>query len=66
MSVPGVFGSRLTGAGFGGCTVTLVRRDAIGALTDAILDRYPARTGLTPKVFEVKPAPGARRIDARH
>jgi galactokinase len=66
MSVPGVFGSRLTGAGFGGCTVTLVRRDAIGALTDAILDRYPARTGLTPKVFEVKPAPGARRIDAWH
>jgi galactokinase len=61
--VPGVYGSRLTGAGFGGCTVTLVRREAIGELTDAIHDRYPARTGLTPLVFIVRPAEGARRLD---
>ena len=63
-SVPGVYGSRLTGAGFGGCTVTLVRRDAIRPLTDAIEDRYPARTGLTPRVFEVAPSAGARVLDA--
>ena len=62
-SVPGVYGSRLTGAGFGGCTVTLVRREAIGALTDAIEDRYVDRTGLTPRVFEVAPSPGARVLD---
>ena len=62
-SVPGVFGSRLTGAGFGGCTVTLVRREAIGSLTDAIDDQYRARTGLTPRVFEVTPSAGARVID---
>jgi galactokinase len=63
-SVPGVFGSRLTGAGFGGCTVTLVRREAIGALTEAIEERYPPRTGLSPRVFEVTPSSGARVLDA--
>ena len=61
--MPGVFGSRLTGAGFGGCTVTLVRRDAIGALSDAVGERYAAKTGLTPQVFEVRPARGAQRLE---
>ena len=61
--VPGVYGSRLTGAGFGGCTVTLVRREAIPELTAAVEERYPARTGLTPTVFEVTPAAGAARVD---
>jgi galactokinase len=64
-SVPGVLGSRLTGAGFGGCTVTLVRRDAVAALSDAVMEGYPARTGLSPQVFEVRPAPGARTLDDR-
>ena len=62
-AVPGVFGSRLTGAGFGGCTVTLVRREAIPELTTAIEERYPARTGRTPRIFEVTPAAGAGRVD---
>jgi galactokinase len=61
--VPGVLGSRLTGAGFGGCTITLVRRDAVRALTDAVEDGYPARTGLTPMVFEVRPSAGAGVVD---
>jgi galactokinase len=65
-AVPGVFGSRLTGAGFGGCTVTLVRRDAIGALSDAVRERYAAKSGLTPQVFEVRPARGAQRLEGWH
>ena len=58
-AVPGVLGARLTGAGFGGCTIALVRREAVGRLTEAILAAYPARTGLTPRVFEVRPSRGA-------
>ncbi len=61
---PGVLGSRLTGAGFGGCTVTLVRRESVGALAEAVAERYPPRTGLTPQLFEVSPSDGARTLDA--
>jgi galactokinase len=59
---PGVVGARLTGAGFGGCTINLVRRDAVGAFREAVLRDYPARTGLTPRVFEVEASAGARRL----
>ena len=61
-ATPGVIGARLTGAGFGGCTINLVRRDAVPALREAVLREYPGRTGLTPRVFEVAASAGARRL----
>jgi galactokinase len=61
-SVDGVIGSRMTGAGFGGCTVNLVRPDAIGRLRSAVMAEYPARTGLTPRVWSVSSASGFGRI----
>jgi galactokinase len=61
-AVPGVVGARLTGAGFGGCTINIVHDDAVGPLREAVLATYPGLTGLTPRVFEVRAAAGARRI----
>ena len=60
--VDGVIGARLTGAGFGGCTINLVRRSAVPALREAVMRDYPARTGLAPRVFEVAASAGARRV----
>jgi galactokinase len=60
--VPGVMAARMTGAGFGGCTVNLVRPGAIGALRAAVERDYPAQTGLTPRVLPVHAADGAGRM----
>jgi galactokinase len=57
-SVPGVIGARMTGAGFGGCTVNLVRVGAVEALRDAVTSMYVSRTGLTPSIFQVEAADG--------
>lgn len=61
-SVPGVYGARMTGAGFGGCVVSLVRADAVDALVAAIEAEYPKRTGKTPAVHVVTPSAGAATV----
>jgi galactokinase len=63
VAVPGVVAARMTGGGFGGCTVNLVETGAIDALAETILASYPPRTGLTPMVLRVTPADGAGRLD---
>lgn len=62
LNVPGVFGARMTGAGFGGCTVNIVDRDAVSALTDVINERYPRATGLTPEIYICSAVNGAERV----
>lgn len=57
--VPGVYGARMTGAGFGGCTVALARPEAVPALVAALEKEYPRRTGKTPQVFVLQAAEGA-------
>jgi galactokinase len=57
--VPGVFGGRMTGGGFGGCTVNLVRMDAIGEFTAAIKREYTRRTAISPDVYVCVAAQGA-------
>ncbi len=61
-AVPGVIGARLTGAGFGGCTINLVRDEAVEALREAVLTKYSGRTGLTPRIIVARAAAGARRV----
>jgi galactokinase len=58
-SVPGVVGARMTGAGFGGCTVNLVRHDAVESLRDAVASDYPPRTGRQGSCLVVEAVNGA-------
>ena len=62
LNVPGVLGARMTGAGFGGCTVNIVERDAVPDLTDAINERYPRTTGLTPEIYICSAVNGAEQV----
>lgn len=61
-SVPGVYGSRMTGAGFGGCTVTLAANDSIDQLRAAVEEQYPKQTQYTPRIFIFNASEGAERI----
>ena len=56
----GVIGSRMTGGGFGGCTVSLVRRDTADQVTRCICERYHQLTGHTAAAFTTLPVDGAR------
>jgi galactokinase len=56
---PGCLGARMTGGGFGGCTVALAPDEAVPALVQAIQTHYPARTGRTPQVYVCQATEGA-------
>jgi galactokinase len=58
----GVIGSRMTGGGFGGCTVTLVRSGREREIADRIGREYRDRTGIAATSFVTKPARGAHIV----
>ena len=57
--VEGVYGSRMTGGGFGGCTVSLVEADAVERLSQSLIDGYRVGCGRDTEVFVCSPADGA-------
>ena len=59
-SVPGCYGARLTGAGFGGCAVALVEPGAEQLMADTIFEQYPKATNIWPEVYTTRAADGAR------
>lgn len=61
-SVPGTYGARMTGAGFGGSTVSLVADSSIEQFKAKILEIYAKQTKYTPKIYIYHPSQGARQI----
>jgi galactokinase len=53
----------MTGGGFGGCTVSLVRPDAVEALRHRVERDYPGRTGKTPRLWTLQAMGGAGIVD---
>ncbi len=63
--VVGCLGTRMTGAGFGGCTVSLVHEKAVGDFKAQVTQGYQAKTGLTPTFYKGESGDGTREILGR-
>ena len=60
--VDGVYGARMTGGGFGGCTVNLVKREAVDEFENEIRNKYKAKFGKAPDIYQFQTADGASEI----
>jgi galactokinase len=63
MKVPGVYGARMTGGGFGGCIVALVQPDRVDALTTHLNTVYPQKVGKKPEIFVTTATDGAKVVE---
>lgn len=60
--IDGVLGSRMTGGGFGGCTVSIVREDAVDEFIEKVGKNYKEKTGLTPEFYVSEIGDGAKEV----
>ena len=60
--LPGFIGGRMTGGGFGGCTVNLVREENAPEFAAQIAERYQKLTGINPQIYPCRAANGAQEI----
>jgi galactokinase len=60
--LPGMIGARLTGGGFGGCTVNLVQRSEAAPFAKALAGRYATQTGIQPQIHICHASDGAHRL----
>ena len=61
-SVPGVIGSRITGGGFGGCTVSIVKNENVDEFIEKVGKEYKEKTGITAEFYIAEIGDGARVI----
>ncbi|MEK8130685.1 galactokinase [Paenibacillus filicis] len=61
--VPGVLGARMTGAGFGGCTVSLVHEDSVERFIEEVGKSYQAQTGLEASFYVCEIGNGVEQLD---
>jgi galactokinase len=58
----GVYGARMTGGGFGGCTINLVQEDCVGGFQANVASEYEGATGRAPEIYVSAAADGAGRL----
>jgi len=61
-AVEGCVGTRMTGAGFGGCSVSIVRDEAVETFQRIVAERYTAKTGLVPTFYVCEIGDGAKQL----
>jgi len=61
--LPGLIGARLTGGGFGGCTINLVKREHAEAFVEALASLYTERIGIRPQIHICQASGGAHRLE---
>ncbi len=61
--LPGLIGARLTGGGFGGCTVNLVQMDKASEFAKSLGDRYSKAIGIAPQIHICRASGGAHRVE---
>jgi galactokinase len=62
-AIPGVYGARMTGGGFGGSTVNLIAAERIDEFKETVTRGYKDATGLTPEIYICNAANGVEEID---
>lgn len=61
----GLYGARMTGGGFGGCTINLVQSDCVADFTSNVAKLYQESTGISPQIFVSSAAEGAGKVRER-
>jgi galactokinase len=64
VGIPGCYGARMTGGGFGGCTVNLVEPDSVEHFAESIAARYGERFGIQPAIIRCVPSAGACEVES--
>lgn len=62
LKIEGVYGSRMTGGGFGGCTVTMLRPEAVAGFTERISEAYQREVRIVPEIYPCVPSEGAGEL----
>jgi galactokinase len=60
--IRGVYGARMTGGGFGGCTINLVESESVDEFATKMAEGYEKATGLKPEIYICEAAEGVRDL----
>lgn len=63
-NVEGVYGARMTGGGFGGCTINLVDSEQVSQFRQTVAEGYEQATGLKPEIYICEASKGAEKIES--